>query len=71
MAEGPDKLTDHDLLVRMDERTKKIDRCLSNHLSDHKRTEDHHRRMIVAAFGAALAALAAGVVSLIAWGFAR
>jgi len=27
--------TDHDLLVRIDERVQKIDKCLSNHLSHH------------------------------------
>jgi hypothetical protein len=27
--------TDHDLLVRIDERLKKVDTCLSNHLKHH------------------------------------
>ena len=29
------RLNDHDLLVRIDERVTKIDRCLSNHLAHH------------------------------------
>ena len=28
-------INDHDLLIRIDERTKKIDTCLSNHLRHH------------------------------------
>jgi hypothetical protein len=28
-------ISDHDLLVRIDERVKRIDRCLSNHLAHH------------------------------------
>lgn len=29
--------TDHDLLIRLDERTEKIDTCLRNHLRHHAR----------------------------------
>ena len=33
---GTDRdMTDHELLVRIDERVNKIDRCLSNHLAHH------------------------------------
>jgi len=28
-------MNDHDLLVRIDERVQKIDKCLSNHLTHH------------------------------------
>lgn len=27
--------SDHDLLVRIDERVKKLDRCMTNHLAHH------------------------------------
>ncbi len=30
-----DDLTDHDLLIRIDERVTKLDRCMSNHFKQH------------------------------------
>lgn len=30
-----EKMSDHDLLVRLDERVEKLDHCLSNHLKHH------------------------------------
>jgi len=56
MSELPDNPTDHDLLIRIDERTKKIDSCLSGHLARHW--------MITA--GAGLALMGAGISLLVA-----
>ena len=49
--------TDHDLLVRIDERVAKLDRCMTNHLA-------HHWAVTVALVGAVLAALASLAVAL-------
>lgn len=43
--------SDHDLLIRIDERVRKLDRCLANHLA-------HHWGISLALVGALLAALA-------------
>ena len=49
--------TDHDLLVRIDERVAKLDRCMTNHLA-------HHWAVTLALVGAVLAALASLAVAL-------
>ena len=49
--------TDHDLLVRIDERVAKLDRCMTNHLA-------HHWAVTVTLVGAVLAALASLAVAL-------
>jgi len=49
--------TDHDLLIRIDERVGKLDRCMTNHLA-------HHWAVSVAALAAALTALASLAVAL-------
>jgi hypothetical protein len=51
------ELTDHDLLIRIDERVHKLDRCMTNHLS-------HHWTVSVAVLGAVLTALASLVIAL-------
>ncbi len=48
-------LSDHDLLIRIDERLKKVDRCLANHLR-------HHWRVTVIALTVAAGAVAAAVM---------
>lgn len=48
---------DHDLLIRIDERVTKLDRCMTNHLA-------HHWGVTLAAVGALLTALASIVVAL-------
>jgi len=45
-----DDLSDHDLLIRIDERVTKLDRCMSNHFK-------HHWAIFVAAGTAMLGAL--------------
>lgn len=50
--------TDHDLLIRIDERVKKLDTCMTNHLH-------HHWIITAAAISAALTASAAVVVTLV------
>jgi hypothetical protein len=52
-----DEPTDHDLLIRIDERVAKLDRCMTNHLS-------HHWTVSVAVLGAVVAALASLAVAL-------
>ena len=49
--------TDHDLLIRIDERVRKLDRCMSNHLT-------HHWAFTLALLGAVLTALASLAVAL-------
>jgi hypothetical protein len=49
--------TDHDLLIRIDERVGKLDRCMTNHLA-------HHWAVSVAVLGAVLAALASLAIAL-------
>jgi hypothetical protein len=51
------ELSDHDLLIRIDERVRKLDRCMTNHLS-------HHWTVSVAVLGAVLTALASLVIAL-------
>lgn len=46
--------SDHDLLIRIDERLQKVDRCLTNHLS-------HHWRVTVLVLAVALGAVAAAL----------
>jgi len=41
------ELTDHDLLIRIDERVRKLDRCMTNHLR-------HHWAIMIAAVSALL-----------------
>jgi len=50
MADG--QISDHDLLIRIDERVKKLDRCMTNHLR-------HHWAVTLAAFSAAVTLAAA------------
>jgi len=52
-----DEPSDHDLLIRIDERVQKIDRAMANHLA-------HHWTVSVAVLGAVLAALASLAVAL-------
>jgi hypothetical protein len=52
MSEQPHNLTDHDLLIRIDERTARIDRRLAEHLR-------HHWAVTLAAVGAVLSGLLA------------
>jgi hypothetical protein len=49
--------TDHDLLIRIDERVQKLDRCMANHLA-------HHWTVSVAVLGAILTALASLAIAL-------
>jgi len=49
--------TDHDLLIRIDERVDKLDRCMTNHLA-------HHWAFTLALLAAVLTALASLVVAL-------
>ena len=51
------ELNDHDLLIRIDERVAKLDRCMSNHLA-------HHWTVSVAVLAAVLTALASLAVAL-------
>jgi hypothetical protein len=51
------ELSDHDLLIRIDERVHKLDRCMTNHLA-------HHWTVSVAVLGAVLTALASLIVAL-------
>ena len=50
--------SDHDLLIRIDERVRKLDRCMSNHLR-------HHWVVTAAALTALLTALATIVSALL------
>jgi uncharacterized membrane protein len=49
--------TDHDLLIRIDERVAKLDRCMTNHLA-------HHWAVSMAVLGAVLMALASLAIAL-------
>lgn len=55
---SPEKLSDRELLVRLDERVKKIDECLRNHLA-------HHWAMSIGIFIAFVSAVAALLCRLI------
>ena len=55
MANGNGAITDHDLLIRIDERVKKLDRCLVDHLKHH--------------WAVTLCALAAVISALLSWLF--
>jgi hypothetical protein len=52
--DGP---TDHDLLIRIDERVAKLDRCMMSHLA-------HHWAFTLSVVGAILAAAASLAVAL-------
>lgn len=58
MAKKKSSLSDHNLLIRIDERVKKIDKCLGNHLK-------HHFLITVAALSAAFMGTASLIVGLI------
>lgn len=49
--------TDHDLLLRIDERTQKLDRCMTNHLA-------HHWAVTLASIVAFLTALVSMAIAL-------
>jgi hypothetical protein len=49
--------SDHDLLIRIDERVRKLDRAMANHLA-------HHWTVSIAVLGAVLTALASLAVAL-------
>jgi len=51
-------ITDHDLLIRIDERTRKLDKCMANHLAT-------HQRLLVAVITVGLAALVSAIVSVV------
>ena len=53
-----EQITDHDLLIRIDERQQKLDRCMTNHLK-------HHWVVTVAALTALLAALGTMTASVV------
>ena len=55
---GDRTVSDHDLLIRIDERVQKLDRCMSNHLK-------HHWVVTAAALTALLTALATIIGSLV------
>lgn len=58
MTDDGRNLSDHDLLIRIDERVEKLDRCMSNHLK-------HHRTITLAVIGAFLAAAGALLVKVL------
>jgi len=49
---------DHDLLIRIDERVEKLDRCMTNHLR-------HHWAVTMTALAAALGAVLSLLVALV------
>jgi hypothetical protein len=49
--------SDHDLLIRIDERVEKLDRCMTNHLT-------HHWAVTLALVGSVLTALASLAIAL-------
>ena len=53
--DGP---TDHDLLIRIDERVQKLDRCMTNHLR-------HHWAVTMLALGAVLSAALSLLIALV------
>lgn len=55
-------MNDHDLLIRIDERTDKIDRCMRNHLR-------HHWAVILTAVSAMLATAGALLLAILRKGF--
>jgi len=55
---GPDKLSDHDLLLRIDERTRQMDKRLQEHLT-------RHWVVLAAAITACMGAVSSVIV---AWG---
>ena len=59
MTNGRRELSDHDLLIRIDERVEKLDRCMSNHLK-------HHWAITLAAVGALFAAAGTLLVKVLA-----
>jgi len=50
-------MTDHDLLVRIDERVQKLDKCLGDHLQRHDSMGSSTRKMLVMIAVAVIAAL--------------
>ena len=63
MNDGQEKeISDHDLLIRIDERVKKIDRCMGNHLR-------HHWAITMMAVSAMLAAAGSILVAVLRKGF--
>ena len=56
--EERDNLSDHDLLIRIDERVRKLDRCVANHLK-------HHWTITLALVTALLAALGSLLVLVV------
>lgn len=50
--------SDHDLLIRIDERVRKLDRCMTNHLRQ-------HWAVTVLALGAVLGAVLSLIVGLV------
>jgi len=51
------ELTDHDLLIRIDERVTKLDRCMTNHLR-------HHWAVTLLALGAVVSAVLSLLIQL-------
>ncbi|HUU82863.1 MAG TPA: hypothetical protein VM243_05095 [Phycisphaerae bacterium] len=58
MTDDRKDLSDHDLLIRIDERVEKLDRCMSNHLK-------HHWAITLAAIMALLAAAGTLLVKML------
>jgi len=52
------EVSDHDLLTRIDERVRKLDKCMTNHLA-------HHWVVSVGALGAIFSAALALIVALL------
>lgn len=55
---GNGKISDHDLLIRIDEQVKKLDRCMTNHLK-------HHWAVTLAAITAMLSAVLTAVLACV------
>ena len=55
------QMSDHDLLIRIDERVEKLTRCMRNHLR-------HHWAITLTAFTAMLAAATSIVITLVMGG---
>lgn len=63
MSDGQQKQTsDHDLLIRIDERVAKLDKCMGNHLR-------HHWAITMMAVSAMLAAAGSIFVAVLRKGF--
>ena len=58
-------MTDHDLLVRIDERVLKLDKCITEHLRDHKTLGSTNRKSFTLIVVAVIAALGSFLVALI------